>query len=445
MRKIKSSVVLILIGMLMISCGKKEQDKENSKTFKDGVELEVVTTFAGGDSNVQNFKNYYRQWENETNNKVVDLSAVSDDAFKIKVQTDFETASEPDVLFFFTGADANAFIEAGKVVSIEEIREQYPEYAQNMDDSRIPVSLVDEKAYAVPVNGFWEALFVNTEILQEAGVAMPGSNYTWEQFLNDCEAVKEAGYIPIAAALGHIPHYWWEYTIFNHTSPETHLNVPVRAGDEQGVAWLEGMRDIKALYTAGYFPENTLSATDDETFALFTEGRAAFLLDGAWKVGSITDACQTDPDDRATLVEEKLNKFDITFVPAQGNRKASDMIGGMSMGYYITKQAWNDPEKREVAVRFVEYMTSDEVVHAFAQHTATALKNEPEEDDTGYTSLQKKAMGMISRTTSFTRAVQDSFQGECRTPIFDGLPEIVTGNAGASEAIQEGLDIYWSR
>jgi len=117
----------------------------------------------------------------------------------------------------------------------------------------------------------------------------------------------------------------------------------------------------------------------------------------------------------------------------------------MSMGYYITQQAWNNPSKRDVAVQFVEYMTSDEVVHAFAQHTATALKNEPEDEDMEYTSLQKKAMAMISRTTSFTRAVQDIFQGECRTPIFDGLPEIVTGNAGAAEAIQEGLDIYWSR
>ena len=55
-------------------------------------------------------------------NTVADTSATSDETFKTRVITDFETGSEPDVLFFFNGADATASIEAGKVVSIDEIR-----------------------------------------------------------------------------------------------------------------------------------------------------------------------------------------------------------------------------------------------------------------------------------------------------------------------------------
>lgn len=39
---------------------------------------------------------------------------------------DFETGSEPDVLFFFTNADADPIINAGRVISIEDIREVYP-------------------------------------------------------------------------------------------------------------------------------------------------------------------------------------------------------------------------------------------------------------------------------------------------------------------------------
>ena len=406
------------------------------------VELVVTTTFAGEDSNAQNYKDAVKAWEAETGNSVVDTSATADETFKTRVATDFETGSEPDVLFFFNGADSNSFIEAGKVVSIDEIRAAYPDYASNMNEDLITASLVDDKKYAVPANGYWEAMFVNTEVLDAAGVAMPGADYTMDQFKADCEKIKAAGYAPIAAALGNIPHYWWEFAIFNNQSPDTHLEVPSSVEDANGQAWVAGMNDIKELYELGYFPDNTLSATDDETFAMFTDSKAAFLIDGSWKVGGIVGSCQSDPEDPSTLDTEKLAKFDVTYVPGKGSRKATDLVGGLSSGYYITRKAWDDPDKRAAAVNFVEYMTSDTVVPAFAQHAASALKNAPVVDPAEFNELQLRAIEMMAGVTSLTGAVQDVFQGDCRVSTFDGMPEIVTGRVDAVDAVAEGLDAY---
>lgn len=406
----------------------------------DGVELNVTTTFAGEDGNAQNFKNAVKAWCDETGNTVADTSATSDETFKTRVTTDFETGSEPDVLFFFNGADANSFIEAGKVVSIDEIRAEYPDYASNMNDDLIADSLVDGKKYAVPVNGYWEAMFVNKDVLEDAGVEVPGADYTMDMFKADCEKIKKAGYTPIAAALGNIPHYWWEYSIFNHDTPENHVQVPDSIEDAD--SWVEGMNDIKELYDLGYFPENTLSATDDETFSMFVDGKAAFLIDGSWKVGGIVNACQSDPDDESTLDKDKLANFTVTYVPGNGDRKATDLIGGLSMGYYITKKAWDDPDKRAAAVDFVKYMTSDEMVPVFAQHTASALKNAPATDESKFNSLQIDAMDMMSGVSSLTGAVQDIFMGDCRVTTFDGMPEIVTGKTDAKTAVEEGLKLY---
>lgn len=406
----------------------------------EDVGLNVTTTFAGEDGNAQNFKNAVAEWEEATGNKVNDASATSDETFKARVEMDFQTGADPDVLFFFNGADANSFIEAGKVVSIDTIREVYPEYASNMNDDLITPSIVDGVKYAVPVNGFWEAMFVNTAVLDAAGVAVPGADYTWDAFLEDCQKIKDAGYAPIAAALGNIPHYWWEFSIFNNGNVTDHLTVP--ASIEEAGAWVAGMEDIKALYEAGYFPENTLSATDDETFAMFTEDKAAFLIDGSWKVGGIAGACQADPEDPSTLDAEKLDKFTVTYVPGKGERKATDLIGGLSMGYYISTAAWEDEEKRDAAVSLVEALTSDEKVAQFAQHTASALKAAPEVDASAFNSLQVKAMEMMSGVTSLTGAVQDLFNGECRISTFDGMPQIVTGEVSAEDAVAEGLSVY---
>lgn len=193
--------------------GTTAADKTEAPTeSKKAVALNVMTTFAGEDGNAPNYQKAVKDWEAETGNKVNDSSAVSDETVKARVASDFQMGSEPDVLFWFNGADANSFIEAGKVMTIEDIRKEYPDYASNMNDDLIAASLVDGKKYAVPVNGFWEAMFVNTTVLEAAGVEVPGPDYTWDQFLQDCEKIKEAGYSPIAAALGNIPHYWWEYT-----------------------------------------------------------------------------------------------------------------------------------------------------------------------------------------------------------------------------------------
>ncbi len=454
MRNMKRKLVALISAVVFViaGCGKngetvtmKEGDTATQATDKSAakpVALEVVTTFAGNDGNSENYRKFCHVWQNETGNTIIDRSSLTDETFKTRVVNDFATGSEPDVLFFFIGADANSFIEADMVVSLDEIWEVYPDFASNLDVERIPTSMVDGKIYAIPVNGYWEAMFVNTTVLEAAGVEMPDDDYRWEQFLADCEQIKNAGYIPIAAALGNIPHYWWEYAIFNHTTPETHGTIPGSVEDQIGQSWVAAMEDIKFLYEAGYFPYNTDTATDDETFSMFLNGEAAFLIDGSWRVGSIVQNCQTDPLNPATLDEEQLNQFSVTYVPGTDTRKATDMIGGMSMGYYITRSAWEDPDTRAAAISFVSYMTSDDVVPSFVQHTTHALKNMTAIETENYNSLQVTAIDMLSRCTSLTGAVQDIFQGECRESAFDDMPKIVTGRISAEDAVREGLERY---
>lgn len=454
----KKNIALFLICTLMLgmtACSETVQtSKEESTTDTEStttaateetfspVKLEVVTTFAGNDGNAQNYKEYCKKWEMESGNTILDKSTLSDETFKTRVLEDFEAGSEPDVLFFFNGADAERFIKADKVVSLDEIREEYPDFASNLDTNRIPASTVDNQIYAIPVNGYWEAMFVNLSVLEEAGVSFPDADYTWEMFLADCETIKQAGYTPIAVSLQNIPHYWWEFSIFNHTGPQNHMTIPDSVDDELGQAWVAGMEDIKTLYELGYFPKDTNEASDDKTFSMFMNGEAAFLIDGSWKVGSIVQNCQTDPNDPSTLDEEKLERFGVTFVPGTEKRKANELIGGMSMGYYITRKAWKDPDTRAAAVSYVSYMTSDEVVPAFAQHTIHALKNSPAMDTNSYNILQIRAMEMLAHCASYTGAVQDIFQGKCRQSTFAGMPYIVTGEVSARDAVAEGLEKY---
>ena len=252
------------------------------------VEIRVVTSYGGDDGNRANYEEAVAGYEAATGNTVVDESATSNEQWKAQVKADFQTGSEPDVLFFFTGTDASEFIKNGKVVSIEEIRKEYPDYASNMLDAAMPLSFVDAKAYAVPSSGYWEGMFVNKTVLADCGLEVPGPDTTWDEFMEMCETIKSKGYTPIACSLQEVPHYWFEFCILNQGDVAKHAEVPASGADEAGQRWVAGLNTLKEMYEKGYVPANTLTAGDADTFQMIADNKAAFAIDGSWKVGWFT-------------------------------------------------------------------------------------------------------------------------------------------------------------
>lgn len=426
----RTIALLLAAALCLCACGQREA-VQAEEPEREGVVLDVVTSYGVDDGNRQIYESAIASYESATGNRVRDDSAVSNEEWKTKVLADFMTGSEPDVLFYFTDADADPFINAGKVVSIEEIRREYPDYATNMKESMMNVS-ADGRHYAVPSYGYWETLFVNTAVLARCGVRLPGPDYTWEQFLTDCAAIKEAGYIPIACSLYEIPHYWFEFAVMNNGSLESQLDVPAVDGegrlvdDEASRKWIAALEDIRDLYEAGYFPENTLTATDAETVAMFAGGEAAFLIDGSWKVRYFT---QNYP--------HSLRNYQVSYVPGKGARSASDAVGGISMGYFITRKAWEDPAKRPAAVEFVFHMTSEEILSTFVTTEVTALVNGVV--TAGLNTLQQSAADVNVRLTGLTGAVQDAISGEAKAALFSNIQQVVTGRMTAAEAVEAAI------
>ncbi len=438
----KKTIALVLVLVMVLAafagCGEKAGESASapetsgqasasaSVDTASPVEITVVTSYGGDDGNRGNYENAIAGYEAATGNSVQDDSATSNEEWKAKVMADFEAGTEPDVLFYFLGSDSDPIIEADKVVSLDEIRAEYPDYGSNMKDDMLVPSSVNDTVYALPSTGYWESLFVNKAVLEAAGVAMPGADYTWEQFLTDCEKIKTAGYTPVAVSLQEVPHYWFEFTTYNNGNTANHLDIPASATDATGEIWANGFEDLKQLYDLGYLPENTLTATDAETCQLMIDGDAAFLIDGSWKVGFFTENAG-----------DHLGDYALAYVPGKGERKATDIIGGISMGYYITRKAWEDPAKREAAVKFVEYMTSDEVMSTFVTTEVTALKNGA--SPAGLNELQQSAADMCAGVTSLVGAAQDLMTSEARGDLFANVKNIVTGGMTPADAITSAL------
>ena len=309
-----------------------------SAAFGEGVTLRTVSSFAGADAAAEAYVDILKAYEAETGNTVLDTSAVSDEAWKTGVLQDFAAGSEPDILFFFAaGADSAPILS--RVVPVGEINDAYPGLDLPENEA---LRESDGKVYAVPVRSFWEGLFVNTDVFEACGVPLPAD---WESFCACIRAFREKGVVPIAVSLSDIPHYLAEFALLCCASPEE-LQARPRTLAEVPVSWYEAMALIREMTEMGAFADNAFATDESASTGLFRDKKAAMQIDGSWLASS--------------LPKESMQNTMVLPVPKHnGSGMAENCIGGVSMGFYLTRRAWRS-DRRDAAVLLLGMLTRED-------------------------------------------------------------------------------------
>ena len=324
---LKRLAAVLLAGMLLFSA---------AGAAAQGITLHTISCFAGPDASDEIYVDILRRYEAETGNTVLDSSSASDEAWKTSVLNEFAVGNEPDVLFFFAaGADSRPILS--RVVPLEEINREYPEI-------RLPETEAlreeDGSVYAVPVRGYWEGLYVHTDLFEKYGAPLPTD---WDALLEAVRIFRENGITPVAISLSDIPHYLAEMAILSCAGKEEQQARP-RTAEEVPDSWLEAMRVIRELTEAGAFADNAFATYESASTAQFIAKEAAMQFDGSWLVSSIP------PDQMDTVAVVPMPRRD-------GNGTSDCYIGGVSMGFYLTRRAWNSG-RRDAAVQLLAELTS---------------------------------------------------------------------------------------
>ncbi len=304
----------------------------------EGVTLRTVSCFAGDDSAAGAYVEILNRYESETGNTVRDASSTSSEAWKSSVLNDFAAGNEPDILFFFAaGADSAPLLS--RVVPLDEINREYPEITLAENDA---LREADGKIYAVPVRGYWEGLYVHTDLFEKYGAPLPEN---WDSLLEAIRIFRENGIIPIAVSLSDIPHYLAEMALLACADREEQQARP-RSLQEVPASWFEAMRVIRELAEAGAFAGNAAATYESASTAQFLSKEAAMQFDGSWLTSSIP------PSAMDTVAVYPMPKRD-------GNGSSDCYIGGVSMGFYLTRRSWNSG-RRDAAVRLLAELTGPE-------------------------------------------------------------------------------------
>lgn len=387
---------------------------------KNPVTLKTVSMFGGTDPNAEVYQAINNELMEEYDYITIeDNSQSSDEEWKAAVNADFSVGNEPDVIQFFTDATADTIVATDKLVSIDEIRAEYPEYAADtLDSALIAAANTDGVMRAVPTTGYWEGLYCNKDLFDEYGLELPTD---WESMEKAIVTFKENDIIPIACSLNNVPHYWIEFLMLYSAGVDEYTTIPETAPE----GWVAGLEMFKTLRDMGAFPADTDTVDDAYIGQLFRDKKAAMQLDGSWYAGNI---------------EDTENTVVIAFpgVPDQ-KAEAGALVGGISSGFYITRKAWEDPDKRDAAVKFVMAHTSQEGVQRYWEATGAVSQAAVEVTPVDGATPFAQSIAEYTSNASAIVSPTDSRIGDAYKTLVSEIVKVSTGAMSAEDALNEAL------
>lgn len=391
----------------------------------DPVTIKTVSMYGGTDPNKVIFDEITQQFMVDYPYITVeDNSATATEEWKATVMADFAVGNEPDVIQFFTDAQANEILATDPFVDIATIKAEYPDYAADiLDDAMTAVTNQDGVSRAVPTTGFWEGMFCNKDMFDEYGLEIPTD---WDSFVTAVETFTENGVTPIAVSLGAEPHYWLEAMFLSANGTDEYRGVPTAPAGE---GWVKAMETFATLRDMGAFNPDTDSIDNAYAVQLFNDKKAAMIMDGSWRVGGVAS-------DNKNVDEVVI----VGFPGVEGGKGTStDIVSGFSSGFYITKKAWDDPAKRDAAVKFVMANTSTESVLKYwnGNGAASVEVGTFEAPD----AITQKGIDFFQSATSFSMPVDSRLEPEAWKNIWSNLSKVSVGDSSAQEVLDSALEL----
>lgn len=338
MKKLASMMLIgVMSASLLSGCGSgggtQKGESEGGKTLT--LWMPPFGTEESLDKEV--WGNILKPFEEEHNVKV-SVEIVPWSNYEEKYLTGISSGQGPDVGYMYMEM-INDYIESESITPFDE----YLTKEEKDNFYYLDKGVIEGKQYAMPiVVGSARVMFYNKELLKEAGVTeIPG---TWEEFTDACKKVADTGKTPFLQQWGDkskgamnamfFPYLWQAGgQIFSEDGTKAEFN------SEAGLKAARFLADLKLK--DGILPEEITSMSEDQVFAEFKKGNAAFVV-GPTNKGAEFTAAGVDWDYITSLQDQKMGTFasadSLIMVSASKNKElAAELVKYMLSGPSMTE------------------------------------------------------------------------------------------------------------
>lgn len=234
----------------LISLGYKETIERFNKDYEGKYHVKPITT---------NLEEYY--------NKLNALVAAGD---------------TPDVFIVSPGPQLTDYVEPGVAAPLDDYLNKDGWKDTFTSDAVFTQQTYDGKIYAVPLNTAAACCFYNTEMFEKAGAKVPTN---WDEMIDTCEKLKDAGYTPITISAGTA---WCLSMVAGYLCEAEGVELAKLA--DGSASWEDGKLEsaaTKLVDLSKYFQKTAAGDTNDVATANFYNEEAAILIQGSWVIGQI--------------------------------------------------------------------------------------------------------------------------------------------------------------
>lgn len=331
MRKTLTSLMIFMLVLFLAACG--SSDDENGAIEDGGESSDSITLAVWGSSPAEN-KALEETVASFEEAKGIDVEVeVIQDNFEDMLTARFAANNEPDV-FYLESYVAPQFIASGVLADIsEDIDDQDDFYEPSLN------SFKDDNGnlFAAPKDYSTLAMYVNEDLLEEAGYTVEDIPSDWEGLLEFSEELQgelsndQAAMIFDATMARHLSSF-----LASGLNPVTEDNQADFTSSEDAIAYLESIVDGQ---DAGYLKNPTIDLGIDSAGAAFGTNKAVIMIEGNWVISALNQ----DYSDVS---------YQVLPAPTVNGENQSMTF---TVGYAVAK----DTPNREAAVEFVNYMTGD--------------------------------------------------------------------------------------
>ena len=205
--------------------------------------------------------------------------AVENEAYKTKIRSAVAANELPDIFFTWSCAFLGDFVNAGKVYCLDDILEKYKD---ELPESMLGNSTYDGRHYGIPTTMNIVGLFANMDLLNSVGYDdIPG---TYDEFIECCDTLKEAGIIPFGCAGDET----WCVTEYLESMLEKSIGVEALNDIFLGKATWDNpevaqvVDTFQSMINNGYFDPEGIVLSNNEIKDNFIAGKYAFYMNGTW-------------------------------------------------------------------------------------------------------------------------------------------------------------------
>ena len=441
--------ILAILALVLAACGGGGTSEDATTTSAGPVTettaAETATTTAATEApaeevtiewwHIQNTDPMMTLWQDMANefmeanpNVQINITVMENEAFKAALQTNLQAGDVPDLFQSWGGGGLREQVAAGLV---QDITDASSGFIGNLNEGAVGLYNVDGVQYGIPFNlgmvGFW----YNKDLFAQAGIDAPPA--TWDEFLEDVQALKDAGITPIAVGAGDKwpAHFYYSYLMIREGGEAAMAEV-TETLDFNTPEFIEAGNQLQTLIDMEPFQPGFLAAPwdapDGESGTIGT-GQAAISLMGQWGPGAYANQSGIGtPED--PVVERLPAEFGwFPFPAVEGGAGAvTDGFGGGD-GFAVGKDA--PPE----AVQFLEYITAvDQAIRT--GETGTTLPVTAGAEVSVTDPLQQAVLEGLGQATFVQLYLDQYFSPELGAAVNDAVATLFAGTATPEEVTE---------